>query len=297
MIGGTLPGAPGMQYGSRDAALRRTRLGAWRLAASIWLVAACASHRTEPTIAPAAAPLPGYVLAWHDEFDGSALDTTRWTIHAGPRRGAVNTPRAVAVSRGVLTITTFTEGDTHYTGFIDTARHYLTRYGWFEARIRFASAPGEWGAFWLQTPTMGQPIGDPGIAGAEIDVVEHRATDTAGTDIRDTYSINLHWDGYGADHKHAGGSGAPPAGAPSLQGGWHTYSLHWTPEGYRFLLDGVEQWATSEGLSHRPEFIRVTCEVEDGAWAGRVPTRGYGSLQRSTTRMQVDWVRVWQAAP
>jgi beta-glucanase (GH16 family) len=244
-----------------------------------------------------AAPLPGYRLAWHDEFDGTTLDTAKWTAYAGARRGALNAPDAVAVAGGVLTLAAYTEGGVHSVGFIDTARKFLATYGWLEARIRFVSAPGEWGAFWLQSPTMGNPVGDVGAAGAEIDVAEHRATDTAGVDISNSYGINLHWDGYGASHRHAGGVGAPPPGTPPLQGSWHTYAVHWTADGYIFYLDGVRQWATAEGLSRRPQFIKLTCEVQDGGWAGHIPPVGYGPRGRSTTGMQVDWVRVWVPAP
>jgi beta-glucanase (GH16 family) len=146
----------------------------------------------------------------------------------------------------------------------------------------------------MSSPAIGNPVGDPGAAGAEIDIVEHRSRDTAGADISNSYVANVHWDGYGADHKHAGGSGAPPAGATPLQNGWHTYALLWTADGYEFFLDGVRQWATGEGVSRRPEFIRLSCEVQNASWAGSIPAGGYGSSTRSTTRMQVDWVRVWQ---
>jgi beta-glucanase (GH16 family) len=180
------------------------------------------------------------------------------------------------------------------TGFIDTGNKFLALYGWFEARIRFESSTGEWGAFWLQSPTIGNPIDNVGVAGAEIDVVEHRAVDSAGADISNLYEINLHWYGYGADHKHAGGRGAPAAGSSALQGNWHTYALLWTEESYTFYLDGVKQWSTRSGVSHRTEFIRVTCEVQNASWAGKIPIGGYGSRTNSGTRMQVDWVRVWQ---
>jgi hypothetical protein len=165
-----------------------------------------ASTPPEPATA-ATPPLPGYTLVWHDEFDGTTLDTTRWTVYEGARRQAQNAADAVSVANGLLTITTYTDGGGHRTGFIDTARHFLTTYGWFEARMRFESAPGEWGAFWLQSPTMGNPVGDVATAGTEIDVAEHRAVDTDGRDIANTYSINLHWGGYGA-----AGDGAPAAG-------------------------------------------------------------------------------------
>jgi hypothetical protein len=182
-------------------------------------------------------------------------------------------------------------------GFTDTARRFAATYGWYEARIRFTSAPGEWGAFWLQSPTMGDPVGNVAAAGAEIDVVEHRAVDSAGADISDRYGINLHWDGYGASHRHAGGEGAPPPGVATLQGAWHVYALHWTADGYTFYLDGARQWATAQGVSRRPEFIRLTCEVQDRGWAGHIPAGGYGSPGVSATGMQVDWIRVWQPAP
>ena len=256
-----------------------------------------ASGPAAPPEAAPAPPLPGYRMVWHDEFDGAALDTARWTAYAGPRRDARNSVDAVTVANGLLTITTYTEAGVHRTGFIDTARRFLATFGWFEARMRFESAPGEWGAFWLQSPTMGNPVGDVATAGTEIDVVEHRAVDTDGRDIANTYAINLHWDGYGAAHQHAGGTGAPEPGAAPLQGGWHTYAIHWTDQGYAFYLDGVRQWSSALGVSRRPEFIKVTCEVQHGSWAGAIPVRGYGTREGSSTRMQLDWVRVWQPDP
>ncbi len=276
--------------------------------ATLSLALAACAHRGAPartgipapegaSAAALAPPLAGLRLAWHDEFDGAALDTTKWTAYAGERRDARNDPRAVAVGDGALTLGVFTARGVHSAGFIDTAGKFAATYGWYEARIRFRSAPGEWCAFWLQTPTMGQPVGDPAAAGAEIDVVEHRAADSAGADIRDRYAINLHWDGYGASHRHAGGQGAPPAGTPPLQGEWHVYAVYWTPDGYTFYLDDVPQWSASEGLSRRPEFVKLTCEVQDRGWAGRIPPGGYGPREAGRTGMQVDWVRVWESAP
>lgn len=261
------------------------------LSVPVWSVGKHASQSPPDTIL---APLPGYALAWDEEFSGSVLDTSKWTVYAGARRGAQNSPDAVAVANGLLTITTFTKDSAHCTGFIDTANKFLMKYGWIEARIRFESSPGEWGAFWLQSPTMGNPVDNVGVAGAEIDIVEHRAVDSAGVDVSNMYEMNLHWDGYEASHKHAGGRGAPLAGALPLQGGWHTYAVLWTEESYTFFLDGVKQWSTQSGVSHRPEFVKLTCEVQNGSWAGFVPAAGFGSRSQSTTRMQVDWVRVWQ---
>src|SRR5437660_4572425 len=53
-------------------------------------------------------PSPSYTLAWHDEFDGTKLDESKWTHYApGPRRDAVNLPEAVTLDgKGHLVITT-----------------------------------------------------------------------------------------------------------------------------------------------------------------------------------------------
>jgi beta-glucanase (GH16 family) len=240
-------------------------------------------------------PPPNYVLVWQDDFDGSALDGSRWAPQSGSREGAVDTPAAVAVSNGELVVTTYTQGGTNYSGFVSTNGKFQALYGYFEARIRFQDAPGSWCAFWLESPTIGVPLGDPGTAGVEIDVVEHRATDQGGWDaLKDMVALNLNWDGYGASKKNLQKVTALPDGSP-IQGQWHTYGVMWTSDGYAFYVDGMQLWTQDSPVSHRPEYVNLTCEVQDASWAGYVPKGGYGSLQTSAAHMEVDWVRAWQA--
>jgi len=223
-----------------------------------------------------AEPPKGYRLVWEDNFDGDQLDKAKWTPETYVRRGNPLSADAVTVKGGVLTITTYTEGGKHYTGFITTKGKFETTHGYFEARIRFNSSPGQWGAFWLHSPTIGKPVGDPAKAGTEIDIVEHRARSDKGEDVSNLLSMNLHWDGYQPKvHQHAGHRTTAPVGTPSLQGHWHTYGLLWTAEGYTFSLDGVEQWKTDKAVSKRSEFLLLTCEIEDKAWAGDIPSGGY----------------------
>ncbi|EDY20872.1 glycoside hydrolase family 16 [Chthoniobacter flavus Ellin428] len=237
-------------------------------------------------------------LVWRDEFDGTALDETKWTAQATPRKDTQNTPDAVSVRDGIMTITTWTEEGKHRTGFLNSRGKFETTYGCFEARIRFHNSPGQWGAFWLSSPSLGNPLGDVAKAGAEIDIVEHRAVyglgTGAGNDATNLQGMALHWDGYGEHHQSTGHPGHPAPGAPSLQDNWHTYAVLWTPEKYVFYLDGHEQWTTDKAVSQRPEFLLFTCEVADRGWAGAVPEGGFGSRQKSQTKMEVDWVRVWQ---
>ncbi len=241
-----------------------------------------------------AAPPSGYRLVWQDDFQSPTLDAGKWLAYDKVRDNATLTPAAVTTGGGNLRIGTYTENGRHYTGFLTTTGRYLPRFGYFEARIRFQDAPGGHCAFWLQSPTVGKPLGDPAAAGVEIDIVEHRATDQQGRDIGHLASFNLHWDGYGSDHKHAGSHWTAPE---SLDGSWHVYGLLWTAEGYVFYVDGEPRWQTSAAVSATGQDIRLTCEIKDRGWAGAIPAGGYGSQREGRYHMDVNWVRVWQARP
>jgi beta-glucanase (GH16 family) len=275
--------------------MRRPRLTALALALALGCGLMPPEEESQNAPGHDALPPAGYVPVWADEFDGSALDTRSWAALSGARRDALNTPQAVSVRDGILTITTFTGTDgVHRTGFLTTQGRFEARYGYFEARIRFNDAPGAWCAFWLLSPTIGQPLGDPGQAGVEIDVVEHRVTDQGGFDaLRDMVALNLNWDGYDDNKKNVQRVLALPDGSP-VQGAWHRYGVLWTEAGYTFYVDGMPLWRTDTAVSHRSEFVQLTCEVDDATWAGYVPKGGYGSLATSQARMEVDWVRAWQ---
>src|SRR3954465_6025672 len=113
-----------------------------------------------------AAVPPGYYLVWSDEFGGSTLDTTRWGAFNGPNRDAYNTPGAATVSGGQLTITTYTTNGTHYSAILTTDGAFRYRYGYLEASISFNETSGMWSGLWMQSPAMGQYIGDPSTSGA-----------------------------------------------------------------------------------------------------------------------------------
>jgi beta-glucanase (GH16 family) len=233
-------------------------------------------------------------MVFADEFDGTSLNTNVWTAASGARRDAVNTPAAVAVGGGNMTITTYTQNGTHYTGFVGSRDKFDATYGYWEARINFQDSPGMWSAFWVHSPTIGNPVGNPAVAGTEIDIVEHRVRDSGGADISNRSVSNLHWDGYGANHRSVGSGLVNNPSAAPLQGNFHLYALQWDPSGYRFSIDGVQVYATTQAVSQRSQFIYLTSEVENASWAGSIPTGGYGSQAASTTRMLVDYVRVWQ---
>ncbi len=179
----------------------------------------------------------------------------------------------------------------------------MPRYGYMEARINFNDSPGEWSAFWMQAPTMGM-VGDPQAYGTEIDIVEHRAANQKNTKISDTAVSNIHWDGYGADHK-AVGTGQVGTG---LATGWHLYAMEWRSNFQKFYYDGVLVWAVTNSsaknpvppeapVSQRSQYFILSSEVRDNSWAGAIPAGGYGGRTGSTTKMNVDYVRSYSLIP
>ncbi|BEP42669.1 family 16 glycosylhydrolase [Variovorax sp. V15] len=263
------------------------------------------SRKFEVALVPESAR--DYRLAWHDEFEGSALDPAKWAAVTGVRANAVQTPEAATVADSVLKISTYTDpsAGTHHTGFLRTARLYEFRFGYIEARVRFASKPGQWSAFWLMSNANKAATPPDPAPGVEVDIIEHRAVrgtgkaSETGVDVSKQFSGAVHWNGYeiGKTISRNTGQQQLPAGQSFSE--WHTVGLLWTPEGYEFYLDGAATpYATiKEGVSLSNQYIKLTCEIKDNDWAGNIPSSGYGPLGAGTNAtMEVDWVRVWQAA-
>lgn len=252
----------------------------------------------------------GYELVWSDEFDGETLDPSRWAHRRlGSRRDGVNVEDTVALDgRGHLVISAYSEpvatdaegqptGFEHRTGMIATEGLHAWTDGYFEARVRFDSTAGHWFAFWSQSPTVSAEGLSPAEAGVEFDVVEHRAVDGRGKARTDLVRHAAHWGGYEpprhqkaeSHHTH------PPA-----RDRFVIYGLKRTPEGNRFYVDGRLTWAPDPEelpVSRVPQFLVLSGEVEDRGWAGGVPARGYGTREETTTRMTVDYVRVYRQRP
>ena len=124
-----------------------------------------------------------------ENFDGNSLNTNLWDYrNLGVRCSAYNTKAAVSVSNNNLNITTYTSSGTNCTGMISTENSFLQTYGYFEATISCSMAQGVGSAFWLQSPTINNIIGNWSTGGVEIDVMEN---------YYNTSDFSMHWDGYG----------------------------------------------------------------------------------------------------
>ena len=223
-------------------------------------------------------PVPGYRLFWHDEFDGPKLDMKKWDYRSlGPRRDAINVKQTVALDgRGHLILTTERHGNQIWTAMIGTENRFETTFGYFECRVKLQKEVGHWSAFWLQSPTMGEPVGNPAKAGTEIDIFEYLRRE--GDHIRHA----VHWDGYQKNHRSKGVT----ASVPGLMHGWHTIGLLWTPTAYTFFVDGKKTWVFDQAVSKRPEYLILSLEV--GKWGGDI------ARAQLPDSFWVDYVRVYK---
>lgn len=234
-----------------------------------------------PPLTPAddlPAPPPGlrWRLDWHDEFDGTELDETKWECPPdAPRRDGWWLRRAVALDgRGHLVISTFRDGERYVDGCVRTRGRYEKAFGYFVARVRLQRQVGHWSAFWLYNACVGN-LGNGAVDGAEIDIFEKPWLD-------DRVQQTLHWDGYGAEHQSQG----HVAEQPGVMDGWHTFGLWWAEDAYRFYIDGRETWRTDAGgICREPLYLKLSDEI--GSWAGKIDEAALPD------EFLVDYVRVY----
>ncbi len=252
---------------------------------SAWLLNGCAAVEHQDSAlsnpGPALPPSPPgmkWKMVWHDEFEGPALDETKWNRLGDWKRrdGYWIKEDAYVNGKGSLVLRTRKEGERFTCGAVNTQRKFEHAYGLYVARCKLPTQPGHWPAFWLMCPGV-STVGNEGRDGTEIDIVEVPWRDG-------TLTANLHWDGYGKAHRSSGTRFT----VPGVMHGWHTFALLWTKEEYVFYVDDKETWRSSAGgVSQVPEYIKLTEEI--GSWAGDIRKAELPDY------FEVDYVRVYDA--
>ena len=211
-------------------------------------------------------PTPTFV----DEFDGTALDRTKWQTREANRHRlepnspdfAVTSPDAVKVVNGELNLISHNDPVTgqYKSGWIQTAlngtssgglvpgssANFTQAYGYWEAKLKMSSISGMWNAFWVHSSNLPEVADDPAkvnrpeVYGTEMDVVEQSAVriDAASGD---TVHTTTHANGYGQYHisssSHTNVATLPNTG--SSAGDYHIYGLLWTPTSVSVYMDGT----------------------------------------------------------
>lgn len=222
-----------------------------------------------------AMPIANYTLVFSDEFNGSALDSTKWyatrTQDFSGYGQEIWDPARVSISGGYLALTA-TE-DLH-SGEVQSLSSF--RYGYYEARMKFPGSVGFWSGFWVVS-----------INGSyqEIDIAESDSSD------RHRTGMNLHWGTATSNFVSNGGWSDP---AFDSQNAFHTYGVLYLPDRIEFYVDDIL----------RRKWIQPSPAVIVDAMQSRLsmsifgPKQPYASPPNSLTvwpqKLLVDWVRVWQ---
>lgn len=223
-------------------------------------------------------------LVWADEFDGEELDMTKWDYRLsmmGKRHITWGT-EGVKLDGNSNAVFTVYEKDgeicssqlqTGY-NFMDAPHteealfggggegpglvwpigklqehKYLKKYGYFECRCKLQKKEGWWSAFWLQSPVIGSSL-DPATAGIENDIMES-------FNVGKIIHHANHYNGYGVDHEAA----VCGEGMDISLDEYHRFGMLWDENGYTFYVDGVEDGHVSSPVSHIPQFILISTEV------------------------------------
>ncbi|MFI2812116.1 PKD domain-containing protein [Microbulbifer sp. JSM ZJ756] len=179
---------------------------------------------------------------WEDNFDGTAVDTTKWEVMLGDGcsygicgwgNNELQSYQAdnATVENGILTITARKERvkAKNYTSARLRTANMPNGGEWtngrFEARMKLPNSSGMWPAFWMlpTDPAEGWPIS------GEIDIME--ATGQADMFVFGT----LH---YGEPYPNNSHTGNKVLSQPEpWSADFHTYALEWEPNEMRWYVD------------------------------------------------------------
>lgn len=239
-------------------------------------------------------------LIWNDEFDGAAIDKSKWTAEVGgggwgnrELQYYTNRNDNAFQTNGSLVIKAIKE---QYSGTdnvnraftsarLTSRKSFTATYGKFEARIKLPRGQGIWPAFWM----MGDDIDKVHWpACGEIDVMENIGKEPS------MVHGTIHGPGYSGANGITSSYALP--GKQSFSDSFHTFAVEWEPNVIRFVCDGVcYKTLTPADLPqgttwvyNHPFFILLNLAV-GGNWPGNPDeTTTFPQL------MLVDYVRVYQ---
>ena len=208
----------------------------------------CLAAQGREEKAPATLP-GGWVLEWHDEFNGSRLNSKKWRPELGVVRNVgahqTYTEDSLRVKNGKLIITAKAEetrvsnykagsGDwrrsrptmPYKSGSITTRGIKTFFHGRLEVRAKLPANKGAWPAIWLINEN---PWGWPQCG--EIDIVEHASQH------KDCCYATFHWG------RNGGNDDAMKSKMPHIEGltgNFHVYSMEWDEKRIVLAVDGME---------------------------------------------------------
>lgn len=183
-----------------------------------------------------------------------------------------------------------------YTCGICTDGLFDQTYGYFELRCILPKGTGSWSAFWMMPHNMNDTIGNGGVDGAEIDIMETTGYQYKLSDNVNVVSSTIHYDAYGSEHKKKTVC-TPFIESKDPYEEYNTYGVEWNEKKYVFYINGVETGRTDfGGTSQVPEYMILTSQfngIKGFPLNGRVGD-ALTFDSEAPTDFVIDYVRVYQ---
>ena len=250
-----------------------------------------------------------FELAWSDEFDGDAVDDTKWDYRLTMmgKRHTAWTDKGVRVENGCAVFSIFEEDGEVVSSQLQTGYNFMDqpvtetkfgrdhlqwpigklrenkfthRYGYYECRCRLQQRDGWWSAFWLQSPIIGASL-DPKLTGSEVDIMESFYPGKV-------HPHNVFTGGYGLDMQRI-----KVGGMQVDETEFHTFGVLWLPDKYVFYVDGVEDGVITENVSGIDQFILISTETNGYRAKDHRPTEEAFAAAVAGDTFLVDHVRVF----
>jgi beta-glucanase (GH16 family) len=205
-----------------------------------------------------------------DEFNGSELDPSEWTLYdsVGGFGTGYRKPEAISQSDGTLKITA--------TGDVSGGMAMTTGqlYGRWEFRARTDLGRGFGSAILLWPDSEKWP------QDGELDIMEVPG------EKRDLAHFVVHWGPDGTDKMN----GTQVSGDFSK---WHTFALEWLPNRITWYVDGVKKYENTDKAVIPKTPMHLTIQLDEG------PQKDWILPRDDTTpaelSLEVDWVRISKA--
>ena len=234
---------------------------------------------------------------WNDEFEGSTIDTDKWTFEIGTGASGwgnneweyyTDRSENAYVKDGVLHIRANKES---YEGASYTSARMITKgkfsftYGTVEARIALPTGKGIWPAFWMLGENIDQ-VSWP--ACGEIDIIETVNSENI------VYGTN-HWQYEGNHAEYGNNTGNFHGASTELNiAEFHTYKFTWDEklivmyvDDFKYHEISIEDNAGGTDAFHKPFFFLLNVAVA-GNWPGfEVDDSQFPN------EMLVDYIRVY----
>lgn len=296
------------------------------------------SGASSPPAEQPLAPLEGagWELVWADEFDGTALDRSKWTPEQSCWGGGNNErqcytdrPENIAVDGGMLLLRARkerfagparppeiadwnnpTQVQSHTSGKVRTIGLHAWRYGRIEARAKVPAGQGTWPAIWMMPDN---PAYGPWPRSGEIDILEAvnigaKCKECAGGVGENRTISALHFGDFAPQNRYVDHRNAlPDLALPS--DGFHVFAVEWGEGVIRFLVDDrvhltvtADQWSTAapsaRGNPAAP-FDQPFYIMANLAVGGRLSeeNNAKGVAKGSfPAQFAIDWIRVYRCA-